>query len=172
MVNFTDIPFIAQAGLAPLLSIEKNAWDIPIHAMSGGEFRYRQNRANIIRLYEMKPVFSQDDVDKTRYEKDKVGKYDPYDYLVNIENNYKIPFKIWHSINDPIVMYKISEEFVKALNLRTSNVVLRLLPSGGHEPQEYGSKVGEFYYMGNRYDINETMLEIVEWFYEHGGLSC
>jgi hypothetical protein len=170
LVNFTNIPFIAQAGLAPLLSIEKNAWDIPTHAMSGGEFSYRQNRVNIIRLYGMKAVFTQDDVDKAIYEKDKVGKYDPYDYLINSDKGYKIPFKIWHSVDDASVMYKISEAFMEIGNKKNSTIVLRTLLWGGHAPESYGKKVCDFSYMGRINGVNEILVEIAEWLCEHGGL--
>ena len=170
LVNFTDIPFIAQAGLAPLLSVEKNAWDILSSAISGGEFRYRQNRANIIRLYGMGSVSTQAEVDNAVYNKQKIGKYDPYDYLINLDERYKVPFKIWHSVDDESVIYEISEEFMKIGNQKNSTIELCTLHSVGHAPEKFGEKVCDFYYMGNRYDANEMMVEIADWFYSYGGL--
>lgn len=72
LVNLIDIPFITQAGLALLLSIEEKCMEYSLVQLLVVEnLDNRQNRANIIRLYGMNPVSMQKDVDNAIYKKRK-----------------------------------------------------------------------------------------------------
>ena len=52
LVSLSSIPVICQAGMSPVLSV----WNIPLGAISGGEFSSFKNQENIIRIYEMRNI--------------------------------------------------------------------------------------------------------------------
>lgn len=170
--NHTPIPINAQAGICPLLSIELNAWYIPTGAMTGGEFSSYQNRANIIRIYGMQNVLSQTQLNDAKYEKEKVGKYDPYDYTVNqTDKPYPIPFIIFQPKDDPVVYHKIAETLVSVNNKRGGNMILRSFEKGGHTPAPIKDTLGYYTYMKKLYPTNTTNVEAASWFEDFGGNS-
>lgn len=68
LVSISNIPVICQAGMSPLLSIKEQAWNITGGGFSGGEFSSYQNRANIIRIYEMQDVKTVDELINPKYD--------------------------------------------------------------------------------------------------------
>lgn len=166
LVHFTDIPFLAQSGIAPLISIELNTWEVTSKALSGGRFERLQNRANIISLYGMTLVSSLSELEVAKYEKDKVGYYDPYDYYMNTtESAYPIPYLIFSCIDDRIVYHSIADLFSKEMSRRGSLVLVDTTTSlGAHNVQSYPVIVGSFDYAGHQYETNEVYLKIESFF--------
>lgn len=157
----TKIPFLAQIGLSPLMNIKDNAWNISSGAVSGGEFSELQNRANIIRLYGMKDVKNIHELRSAKYEKNKLGEYDPVAYLKeNPKLKYPIPYKIWNPVDDYAVWINCTEEFVNIANSRENKVILQKMRSGSHSPESVGMKMGVFIFMNNKYAFNETMYDV------------
>jgi hypothetical protein len=159
IVNFSDIPVIAETGLAPLLSIEKNAWFLMIP----------EYRPSIIRLYNMNAIESPEEAQGAVYEKGKVGVYDPYDYLLNqVETPYKVPFMIIASNYDASVDYWIIDDFAKTLNQRGSNIIVYDAGEiGVHNVSASPVYVGEFSYKGTTMQLHKTVFDAYNFF-----ISC
>ncbi|SEA87102.1 hypothetical protein SAMN05443667_110120 [Flavobacterium gillisiae] len=167
LANLSEIPFIAQAGICPMISIERNLWSYNAGtlSLSGGEFNSLQNRANIIRLFGMENVNNQVELNKAIYEKDKVGVYDPFDYLIYQNNSdYSVPFKIFQTKDDWAVKFSLTKEFVDIMNKRGNNISLREFESGGHTPEPQKGSVGTYIYHYNNYSLTATVLEVAKWF--------
>lgn len=172
LVNLTDIPFITQAGICPLLSTEYNAWNILAKSFDPRGFTQYQNRANIIRIFGMHDVQTQSDLNNAKYEKQKVGPYDPYDYCINRSKEpYRIPFKIFQPINDPTVEYSLAMNFTNVLNKRGSNIVIRTFKEGGHTSEPNPVVVGHYSFRGVHYNLTQTVYETAVWFSQYGGYS-
>lgn len=173
--NLTSIPIIAQAGINPMLSIERNLWNYKAGALSsaGGEFSSFQNRANIIRLYGMKEVKNQAELNDAVYEKDKVGDYDPFDFLMLKDNNdYPYPYKIFQTKDDWAVSFSITKEFVDAMQKRGGNLNLREIESGGHVVEPQKGVVGYYRYQFIDNNLTPTVLEVAEWFEYNEGYKA
>lgn len=168
IVNLTNIPVIAQSGIAPLLSVERNAWFVKSGSMSNiyGEFENYQIRANIIRLYGMKEVHTQEELNNAVYEKNKVGKYDPFDYILNqTKQAYRTPFLIFNCKQDNVVYYSIAKTFADTLNQRGSEIVISDNEEyGGHNVLSNPIYIGNFVYIGTTYPIRSTYKEIISFF--------
>jgi predicted esterase len=161
IVNFTNIPVVAQVGLAPLLSIEHNAWTL----IPPNDNRY-QYKLNIIRLFNMAPINSPEEVIGAIYEKEKVGIYDPYDYLINqAEIPYKIPYMIIASMEDELIYYWTIDSFVQTLNSKGSNIlVLDAGEIGVHNVPASPVYVGEFLYNGESIRLQKTIYDVYEFY--------
>lgn len=171
LVNLSDISIQAQVGIAPLISIEHNAWNSKSKTLSGGGFEALQNRANIIRIYGMTNVTTQEELNNALYEKEKVGQYDPFDYFMNLsQEKYKVPFKIFQAINDGVVSHEIANNFMVEANKRNSDVTLITYEEGGHRSELSTQNVGEFMYDGQNYKLNKTIFDAAKWFEAYGGL--
>lgn len=167
IVSLTSIPVLAQSGLAPLLSIEKNAWFIPSGAMSAtGKFEQYQNRANIIALFGMHSVETQSELNNAIYEKEKVGKYDPFDYYMNQTiKPYPVPYLMFSLVNDITVSYKIAVEFADRMNQRGSNIYLSDISEyGAHNVPPNNIIVGEYKYLNSFMLLKLTVKEVADFF--------
>lgn len=167
LVHFTQIPFCAQCGIAPLISIENNAWYIKNGNNSGGLFRRYQNRANIISLYHMSSCFTQEELDNARYEVNRVGDYDPYAYYVNhFDVVYPIPYYIFSCIDDDTVYYSIASSFADTMNVRKKDQIIvdTTTSYGAHNVQAKPKVLGSFLFKGNEYPLNEVYVKIYEFF--------
>jgi len=167
LANLTSIPIIAQAGINPMLSIERNLWSYKGGAviLGGGEFNSLQNRANVIRLYGMNDVKSQVELNDAKYEKEKVGDYDPFDYLMFKNNNdYPYPYKIFQTKDDWAVNFSITKELVVAMQKRGKNLILREIETGGHVIEPQKGVVGYYRYQFVDNNLTPTVLEVAEWF--------
>lgn len=168
--NLTNIPILAQAAICPLLSIEQNAWNIPSGAMTGGQFKAYQLRANIIRIYGMQDVNNQNELNNAKYEKEKVGIYDPFDFIIKQSSEpYPYPYKIFQTKDDVIVYHKLAEKLVEVDNLRRGNMVLRSFEKGSHTAEPIKDTLGYFSYMKKKIPINTTNFEVAAWFEQHDG---
>jgi hypothetical protein len=168
--NLTKIPILAQAGICPLLSIEHNAWNITLGAMTGGQFTAYQIRANIIRIYGMQNVQTQNELNNAKYEKEKVGIYDPFDFILNQSSEpYPYPYKIFQTKDDAIVYYKLAEKLVQIDNSRRGNMVLRSFEKGSHTAEPLKDTLGYFNYMKKKFPINTSNFEVATWFEQHNG---
>lgn len=147
VVNLTSIPVIAQSGLCPLISIEKNVWE-------GLGYKI-----GLIRMFGMK---------SNTYEKDKVGKYDPYDYNTKQKTPYKCPYLIIQPKGDHFVSYDIAVEFAKIMNAKGSNItVINTDEVGGHNVIPEPEIVGDYNYMGKNYQLNKTVRDVYLFFRNH-----
>lgn len=172
LVNLTDIPIIAQAGICPLVSLELNTWNYSAGTLvgQGGEFSAFQCRSNIIRLYGMKDETTQQSLNSAKYEKNKVGNYDPFDYLMNKSlEDYPCPYKIFETKDDWAVNYNLTKLLVDTANKRGGNLVLRTFETGGHTPEPDNRIVSKFIYKAVENTLTPTVLEVGKWFEEHGG---
>lgn len=169
LVNFSNIPFKAQAGIAPLLSIENNAWSLPSSSMSGGKYQHFQNRANIIALFHMAPCNSQQELDNKEYEKDKVGDYDPFDYyVVERKKKYNVPYLIFSCVGDGVVLYDIAKVFADTINDTGSYSIVDTTTSlGAHNVKPNPIIVGTFSYQGKDYPINEVFQKTVNFYKQY-----
>lgn len=168
--NLSDIPILAQAAICPLISIEQNAWNIPSGAMTGGEFKAYQLRANIIRIYGMQNVNTQSELNNAKYEKEKVGIYDPFDFILKQSSEpYPYPYKIFQTKDDAIVYYKLAEKLVEVVNIRRGNMILRTFEKGSHTAEPIKDTLGYFSYMKKKIPINTTNFEVAAWFEQHNG---
>lgn len=173
LVRLSNIPFVCLAGIAPLVSIGEQAWNIHLGASSGGEFQAFQNRANIIRLYRMKDVFSFYDLKSAYFERERVSYYDPFDsYWLN-RFVVDCPVMIWHSVDDEVLPFNFSSLFVKSLNFIRSNTArLIALEKGGHNPLSVNdSIVLNVFYKNGALPVNSLMFDIANWLYLNGGIS-
>jgi predicted esterase len=172
----SDIPVICQAGMSPLLSM-KGAWYITSGAISGGEFKKYQNRANIIRIYGLKNVSSLPELISAKYEQKKIGIFDPFNYMTNKVNgvetkSYPCPIKIFHPKNDPVVSIDSSRRFVNAITNNGGVAFLEELAGGYHSPETYGDSIGTFQYNGKKYYLKPAVYGLAQWFGEYSGIPA
>ncbi|MGV8830187.1 MAG: T9SS type A sorting domain-containing protein [Breznakibacter sp.] len=173
LVRLSNIPFVCLAGVAPLVSIGEQAWNIPLGAYSGGEFQSFQNRANIIRLYRMKDVFSLNELKSAQFEKERVSYFDPFDSIWVNKFFVYCPVMIWHSVNDEVLSVSYSIQFVKLLNsIRSNNARLITLAKGGHSPLSVNDTIVlNVFYQNGTLPVNSVMFDIANWLYLNGGIS-
>lgn len=172
--NLTTLPIAAGAGICPLLSIELNTWFLTNSALNGGggEFSSYQNRANIIRLYGMKDVSTQAELNSAKYEKGKVGVYDPFDYLMNqVTETFRIPYKIFQPKDDVAVKYLLTKQLVDEMNRRGGDMILRSFETGGHTVEPQKGIVGTFEYQLAKYPLTPTVLEVAKYYESKGGYA-
>lgn len=170
IVNLSKvIPVIAQAGLAPLISTEKNAWQIASASLSGGEFARYQIRANIIRIFGMKDVKTVTELTNAKYEKNLVGIYDPYDYAINqTKEKYPVPYLIYAMKNDQLISYSLISTFQEMLNSRGYNIYIGNTEEfGAHNVTMNPIYVGIFTYMRRDYNLNLTIQQTLDFFISH-----
>lgn len=140
LVSISTIPVICQAGKSPLLSIKEQAWNITGGDLAGESFLL---------------IKTLDALLDAKYEDEKVGNYDPFNYEVTFEGDKMIkknrcPVKIWHPVDDPIISIDFSRKFVSALNNAGVKSQLVEMPGGGHAPESYGQTLGYFEYQGKK----------------------
>ena len=100
------------------------------------------------------------DIDKNgeyHYDEKKVSGYNP-------TNNkkaeiYPVPVKFWHCIDDEIVSYEVTKDFVDNIKNNGGIAYLRTFPYGGHEPQLVGENVKKP--SGNNI-LNKNEIEIID----------
>lgn len=167
IVLHSNIPVKCQSGMSPLVSIREQAWNIPSGAVSGGEFKLFQNRSNIIRIFKMKDAFTQDQLNNSVFEFEKVSVWDPLSYLktLNSNSNYPCPVKIWHPVNDPIVNINYSRIFIDNIRKRGVFAELVSMAGGEHSPEYYGPTIDYFKFNGNTYELKQAVYELFA-FYE------
>lgn len=168
LVHFSNVEFNAQCGIAPLLSIENNAWSIPSGAMSGGRFSRFQNRANIIALFGMTNVSSVEDLIVAKYEKSKVGGFDPYNYYMSETGIvYPCPYLVFSCVNDNTVLHSIAYEFSEEMNRRGGCIQIDTTTSyGAHNVSPNPRIIGSFLYMGEKIELNEVYDKIFVFYQE------
>ena len=75
------------------------------------------------------------------YDEDKILKYNP---AKNPKaENYPVPLKFWHCIDDPVVSYDVTKNFVERITKNGGVAYLRAFDNGGHEPQLAGEYVND-----------------------------
>jgi hypothetical protein len=161
------IPVRAQGGMSPLLSIKENAWNLGLGANSGGEFYKLQNRANIIRIFQMKDVRNITELLNANYEKEKVGDYDPLEYVrtkITKINQYPCPVKFWHPVNDTLVDLNYTKEYINIVRESGGYAELEEMPDGIHTPEYFGPNLAQFKYSGRKWNLKQSVYELGEWF--------
>lgn len=168
----TSIPVKCQAGMSPEVSLKEGAWNLSLGAISGGEFSSYQNRANIIRIYGMKDVITQDDLLRATYEDDKVGMWDPFQYITTLNSKlkYRCPVKFWQPVDDPIIKIEFTRRFVKKLIDTGNSAELVEMHGGGHDPEDYGSTISFFYYQNIKLELKQPVYELAQWFGKFSGI--
>lgn len=169
IVNLTNIDIKAQSGICPLISLKNNGWFIYSGKIGNGEFTSLQNRSNIIRLYGMTDALTQYELMNAVYEEDKVGVYDPFEYVKTYKNKYRAPYKIFQTKDDDLIYHSIAEQFTSLANQYGGNVILRTINSGGHSSEPQPGVVGEYFYKDVKYNLTPTVYEVAKWFEENDG---
>lgn len=164
IVNLTDIPVLAQAGIAPLISIEQNAWFVASRAMLPQGFPSYQNRANIIRIYGMKNISTHAELLNAVYEKDKVGVYDPFDYCMNQTSiPYRAPYLIFSGKGDTVIKRNVALLFAEEMNSRGSTIIVDGDEEyGNHDVAPKPVFVGSFEYMEQVYQLKLTVKKVCD----------
>lgn len=164
-----NIPIRAMAGMSALISME-NAWAITSGAASGGLFTSYQNRANIITIYGMTPVTTQEQLNVATLEADKVKGFDPINYNVvrdyagNYCKTHSVPYKLWQPVDDPIIEIAKARDFVARIKNAGGYAILREMVSGGHAPESAGTVIGTFTFNAATLNIYPAMHELKLWF--------
>jgi predicted esterase len=166
----SNIPIRCMAGMSPLLSMD-NAWALTSPAVgSYGTFSSYQNRANIIRIYGMTPVNTQEELDAAVIEPDKVKGFDPYNYNLveglngDLHKIHNTPYKIWHPIDDTKVDIQKSRDIVNRIKKAGGYAILREMNEGGHSPDTAGPSIGTFTYNGSTLNLHVAVQELYYWF--------
>lgn len=169
LVHFSNVEFNAQCGIAPLLSIECNAWSISSGAMSGGRFNCLQNRANIITLFGMPSVSSVEELISAEYDKTKVGELDPYDYYMNeTDIEYPCPYLLFSCVNDNTVLHSIASQFCEEMNRRGGHIQIDTTTSyGAHNVSPKARIIGYFSYKGETLELNEVYEKIYNYYQQY-----
>lgn len=159
IINLSSIPILSYVGIAPLISIEFNAWNIRSGSLSGGGFSEYQIRANIIRLYKMNDIQSLEELCAAVYEKDRVNCYDPYDYnMFQSDLSYQVPTLIFSYKNDHLIDYNLIRKFADEMNKRGSNIdVITEFDFGAHNVVIQPTYIGSFNYMNKQYQLKQTV---------------
>jgi hypothetical protein len=90
--------------------------------------------------------------------------------LTNLDEvkKYPCPVKIWHSTDDPIVNFAVSQRHINSIRKGGQIAYLRSIPSGGHAPLEVGEPLttpsGNTNYKGTTLSIKPIVEEIYLWF--------
>lgn len=171
IINLTSIPVVAMAGINPLISIEQNAWSITSGAKTGGQFNSHQIRANIIRLFGMSAIQSQEDLFAAIYEKPKVGKFDPYDYILGATKPFKVPSFIIQTKDDPIVLANYLIVLKDTINKRNGDFNVELFSKGGHTSFPIRDTITMYKHVRDYIPVHSTMHSIAKFFEKHGGCN-
>lgn len=166
LVNLTNLPILAQSGLAPLISTGKNGWYVPSGPVHLREFTIYQNRANISRIFGMKVINNQTDLINAQYEKEKVGVYDPFDYCINqTDKPYRTPYLILTFKNDRMIFYDIAKEFSDKMNARGSKIIINDIEEyGGHNVAANPIIVGSFDFLNENIPLKLTVKTVGDFF--------
>jgi hypothetical protein len=161
-----SIPVIAQAGWCPVLDTYNEAF---LNPWSGGIAKVALGR-----LYQLETEGNGFIYDHSFiYDENKICGYNPVkNKTVVIDGvtytNYPVPVKFWHCVNDTVVSYEVTKNFVQSIKNAGGIAYLRSFETGGHEPQAVGSAitnpVGNATYKGETLIIRPAIEEVFLWF--------
>lgn len=185
LVQSGCIPVIAQASFCGVVDHFKQAWCNP---WSSGQ---REKIANLFGFTGNAPSFTATGYPteaEIQYYKDNIDKvigynpimkntfnwnsalYDNYgDSTEETEYNalikyHPVPIKIWHNEDDPTVLPRYSEYFVKAIRNAGGLAFLRKFPSGGHNAWDNGDTITMTDIEGNSFSVKASTYELYQWF--------
>ncbi len=121
------IPILAHSAFCPVLDTYNQIF---LHPWSDGLPKTAMGK-----IY----GFDTDESGDYIYDEKKLSGYNP------VKNKkatiYPVPLKFWHCIDDGVVSYEISKNFIDLIKENGGIAYLRTLPYGGHEPQLVGNFV-------------------------------
>ena len=135
------IPVLVQTGFCPVLDTYN---EIFLHPWSNG---LPKTALSVIFSFE------KDNDDEYIYDEVKVLGYNP----INSKKDHPCPLLFCHSINDPIVDFETTKQYIVQAKRQGIEAELIALPDGKHEPQDYGMYIDKP--IGNRY-YNDGLLNI------------
>ncbi len=148
-----QIPVIAHSAFCPVLDAYN---EIFLHPWSKGLPKVAMGK-----IYEL----DTDENGEYIYDADKLAGYNP---AANKRAEvYPVPVKFWHCVDDHVVSYKVTEQFVNTIKKNGGVACLRSFPYGKHGPR----KVGEFIknpcgihtFEGREIEITPGVEEVFIW---------
>ena len=147
------IPVIAHSAFCPVLDAYN---EIFLHPWSGG-----LPKTALGKIY----GFDTDENGTYIYDERKLFGYNPAQNAK--AKHYPVPVKFWHCIDDPVVSFAVTQNFVNAIKQNGGTAYLRALPYGGHEPQLVGEPIdapcGNAVFEGERLKITPAVEEVFVW---------
>lgn len=147
------IPVIAHSAFCPVLDAYN---EIFLHPWSGG-----LPKTALGKIY----GFDTDENGTYIYDERKLCGYNPAQNAK--AKHYPVPVKFWHCIDDPVVSFAVTQNFVNAIKQNGGTAYLRALPYGGHEPQLVGEPIdapcGNAVFEGERLKITPAVEEVFVW---------
>lgn len=81
--------------------------------------------------------------------------------------HYPVPVKFWQCVDDPVVSFAVTQDFVSAIKENGGTAYLRAFPYGGHEPQLVGEPIsspcGKHVLDGEVLKITPAVEEVFVW---------
>ncbi|MBR5817204.1 MAG: hypothetical protein IKY62_01020 [Clostridia bacterium] len=147
------IPVIAHSAHCPVLDTYN---EIFLHPWSKG-----LSKEALSRIYK----FEKDENGEYIYDENKLCGYNPVRNLK--AKAYPVPVKFWHCTDDIVVSCDITKDFVRQIRENGGNASLRILSSGGHNPQTAGESVanpcGNTEFCGTKLEITPALEETFIW---------
>lgn len=148
-----QIPVIAQSGFCPVLDtyneIFLNPWSEGLPKFASGI------------IY----GFDKDENGEYIYNEDKLCGFNPINNKKS--ENYPVPVKFWHCIDDGTVNFNITKAFVERIKKNGGMAYLRAFEYGGHEPQLVGNPLSEVcgnnIIDGEKIEIRPAVEEVFIW---------
>ncbi len=147
------IPVIAHSALCPVVDTYHQIF---LHPWSEGLPKIAMGK-----IY----GFDTDEYGEFVYDEGKISGYNP---AKNKKAEcYPVPVKFWHCVDDNIVSYEVTKQFVKRIQNAGGMAYLRTFPYGGHEPQLAGecvkNPVGYDVFQGEKIQISPAEEEVFVW---------
>ena len=148
LVLHGNIPVIAHSAFCPVLDTYN---EIFLHPWSGG-----LPKTALGKIYQL----DTDESGEYIYDESKMLGYNPAKNT-KVEN-YPVPLKFWHCLDDPVVSYDVTKKFVERITKNGGVAYLRAFEKGGHEPQLVGEAIDKPLGNTRLSDINIKILPAVE----------
>ena len=147
------IPVIAHSAFCPVLDAYN---EIFLHPWSGG-----LPKTALGKIYGL----DTDENGTYIYDERKLCGYNPAQNAK--AKHYPVPVKFWHCIDDPVVSFAVTQNFVNAIKQNGGIAYLRAFPHGGHEPQLVGEPIaspcGNAVFDGEEIKITPAVEEVLVW---------
>lgn len=147
------IPVIAHSAFCPVLDTYNQIFLKP---WSGG-----LPKTALGKIYGL----DKDEAGEYIYDEKKIAGYNPSKNKK--AQNYPVPVKFWHCIDDETVPFEFTEKFVSAIKENGGVAHLRTFPYGKHEPQLVGENVlnpsGIILFEGEKIQVKPAVEETFIW---------
>lgn len=147
------IPVIAHSAFCPVLDTYNQIF---LHPWCDG-----LPKVALAKIY----GFDIDEEGEYIYDEKKLSGYNPSKNKK--AEMYPVPLKFWHCIDDAVVSYEISKNFINKIKKNGQIAYLRTFPYGRHEPQNVGKSLkkpcGCTALDGNEIQVTPAIEEVFIW---------